>query len=99
MTLMMSSLKMNGGIHGAETSFSVIKTMTGEFWCMQLEETSDGYSDAVIYIDGTFKTCPAPYSQFVTVHGNFHGRVRLSLLSCVSWLARLWHSTDNYCST
>lgn len=28
-----------------------------------------------IYIDGTFKTCPRPYYQFVTVHGMFHGRV------------------------
>ena len=28
-----------------------------------------------IYIDGTFKTCPAPYMQFVTIHGNYHGRV------------------------
>ena len=35
-----------------------------------------------IYIDGTFKTCPAPYSQFVTVHGNFHGRV-IPLVMCL----------------
>jgi hypothetical protein len=28
-----------------------------------------------IYIDETFKTCPHPYSQFVTIHGMYHGRV------------------------
>jgi hypothetical protein len=27
-----------------------------------------------IYIDGTFKTCPAPYGQFVTIHGLYHDR-------------------------
>jgi hypothetical protein len=28
-----------------------------------------------VFIDGTFKTCPAPYEQFVTIHGLYHGRV------------------------
>jgi len=28
-----------------------------------------------VFIDGTFKTCPAPYQQFVTIHGLNHGRV------------------------
>ena len=27
-----------------------------------------------VYIDGTFKTCPQPYEQFVTIHGLYHGR-------------------------
>ena len=30
---------------------------------------------ATVYIDGTFKTCPAPYVQFVSVHGMVHDRV------------------------
>lgn len=28
-----------------------------------------------LYIDGTFRSVPKPYYQFLTVHGNFHGRV------------------------
>ena len=28
-----------------------------------------------IYLDGTFKSCPKPYSQFVTIHGMYYGRV------------------------
>ena len=35
-----------------------------------------------IYIDGTFKTCPAPYSQFVTVHGKYLGQV-FTLAMCL----------------
>ena len=30
---------------------------------------------ATIHVDGTFKTCPRPFSQFVTIHGMYHGRV------------------------
>jgi hypothetical protein len=26
-----------------------------------------------IYIDGTFKTAPPPYSQIISIHGKFHG--------------------------
>ena len=29
----------------------------------------------VLYMDGTFKTCPIPYTQFFTIHGLYHGRV------------------------
>ncbi|XP_002739538.2 uncharacterized protein LOC100377344 [Saccoglossus kowalevskii] len=29
----------------------------------------------VMYMDGTFKTCPRPYSQFFTIHGLYQGRV------------------------
>ncbi|KAI8495100.1 hypothetical protein Bbelb_270860 [Branchiostoma belcheri] len=29
----------------------------------------------VLYVDGTFKSCPRPYSQFVTIHGLYQGRV------------------------
>ena len=28
-----------------------------------------------IFIDGTFKTNPHPYYQFLTIHGNYHGFV------------------------
>jgi len=28
-----------------------------------------------LFIDGTFRTAPAPYMQFVTIHGLFHGHV------------------------
>ena len=28
-----------------------------------------------LYVDGTFKTCPKPFVQVITVHGRCHGRV------------------------
>jgi hypothetical protein len=28
-----------------------------------------------VYVDGTFRTCPSPYSQFFTVHGKYRNRV------------------------
>lgn len=28
-----------------------------------------------LYIDGTFKTCPKPFLQVISIHGMFHGRV------------------------
>ena len=28
-----------------------------------------------VYMDGTFRTCPHPYGQFFTIHGNYIGRV------------------------
>jgi hypothetical protein len=36
----------------------------------------------VIYADGTFKTCPPPYTQFVTIHGLFQERV-LPFVMCL----------------
>lgn len=33
------------------------------------------YQCSVLYMDGTFKTCPMPYTQFFTIHGRYHGRV------------------------
>jgi hypothetical protein len=36
----------------------------------------------VIYADGTFKTCPPPYTQFVAIHGLFQERV-LPFLMCL----------------
>ena len=35
-----------------------------------------------VYIDGTFKTCPQPYFQFVTVHGRYLGQV-FTLAMCL----------------
>lgn len=35
-----------------------------------------------LYIDGTFRSTPHPYKQFVTVHGKYHGRL-LCLASCM----------------
>lgn len=37
---------------------------------------------AEIYIDGTFKSCPVPYEQLLTIHGRFHGRL-LPLVMCL----------------
>lgn len=36
-----------------------------------------------IYIDGTFKTCPKPYMQFVTIHGSYQGQI---VLLCMALL-------------
>ncbi|XP_078679604.1 uncharacterized protein LOC144915245 [Branchiostoma floridae x Branchiostoma belcheri] len=30
---------------------------------------------SVLYMDGTFRSCPRPYQQFLTIHGLCHGRV------------------------
>jgi hypothetical protein len=35
-----------------------------------------------VFIDGTFRSTPAPFKQYVTMHGKYHGRV-LSLVSCL----------------
>jgi len=35
-----------------------------------------------VYIDGTFRTAPHPYTQFVTVHGLYHGFV-VPLVFCL----------------
>jgi hypothetical protein len=35
-----------------------------------------------LYIDGTFRTSPTPYTQFVTIHGFFHDRV-VPLIFCL----------------
>jgi hypothetical protein len=35
-----------------------------------------------VYMDGTFRTCPRPYSQFFTVHGKYRNRVIL-FVSCL----------------
>ncbi|KAL5020075.1 hypothetical protein ScPMuIL_002967 [Solemya velum] len=37
-----------------------------------------------VFIDGTFKTCPDPYEQFVTIHGLYHGRVLPFVLALVT---------------
>lgn len=29
----------------------------------------------VLMVDGTFKTCPSPYAQFFTIHGNCNGHI------------------------
>ena len=35
-----------------------------------------------VYVDGTFRTCPRPYSQFFTVHDKYRNRVIL-FVSCL----------------
>jgi hypothetical protein len=35
-----------------------------------------------VYMDGTFRTCPHPYSQFFTVHGKYRNRV-IVFVSCL----------------
>ena len=37
---------------------------------------------STIYIDGTFKTCPSPCRQFVTIHGKHLGRM-FTLVMCL----------------
>lgn len=37
-----------------------------------------------VYVDGTFKTCPHPYVQFVTIHGMFQGRVLPFVMSLLT---------------
>jgi hypothetical protein len=55
-------------------------------WGFAIFATSNNYKVlqrcSEIYIDGTFKTCPSPYSQFLTIHGRYHGRV-LPLVMCL----------------
>ena len=38
---------------------------------------------ADVYMDGTFRTCPAPYAQFFTIHGKYRNRVIL-FASCLT---------------
>ncbi|VDI25242.1 Hypothetical predicted protein [Mytilus galloprovincialis] len=35
-----------------------------------------------VYIDGTFRTCPRPYEQYVTIHGKYRNRV-LCFVNCL----------------
>jgi hypothetical protein len=35
-----------------------------------------------VYMDGNFRTCPHPYSQFFTVHGKYRNRV-IVFVSCL----------------
>ena len=35
-----------------------------------------------LYIDATFRTCPEPFSQVLTIMGNYHGR-HLTLVNCL----------------
>lgn len=37
---------------------------------------------STVFIDGTFRSCPAPYTQFVTLHGLYFGRA-LPLVMCL----------------
>ena len=56
-------------------------------WGLLMFATNDNYRILqrcrVVYIDGTFKTCPRPYVQYVTIHGKFRGRV-LPLVMCLA---------------
>lgn len=38
----------------------------------------------IVFIDGTFKTCPDPNEQFVTIHGLYHWRVLPFVLALVT---------------
>jgi hypothetical protein len=55
-------------------------------WGFAIFATSENYKVlqrcSEIYIDGTFKTCPSPYSQFLTIHGRYLGMV-LPLVMCL----------------
>lgn len=56
-------------------------------WGISVFATRENYISLsrcdIIYIDGTFKTCPEPYSQFVTIHGKRLGRV-FNFAMCLS---------------
>ena len=54
-------------------------SMQDNFWGILVFATNENYRCLArckdIYIDGTFKTAPYPYTQYVTIHGKYHGRV------------------------
>ncbi len=52
----------------ADNAWGILMFATSENLTV-LQQCSD------IHIDGTFRSVPKPYYQFVTIHGNFHGRV------------------------
>ena len=55
-------------------------------WGILIYATRDNYANLrrcrTVYIDGTFKTTPHPYTQFATIHGNYHGFV-LPFVMCL----------------
>ena len=71
-----------------------LKSYQDNDWGILLFATLANYStlsrSRVIYIDGTFKTCPAPYSQFVTIHGLYHGHV-LPFVMCLMSSKQVGH--------
>ena len=44
----------------------------------------------IFYVDGTFKTCPRPYKQLVTVHGLYIGKL-LPLAAVLFNRKEQWH--------
>ena len=50
--------------------------MTGGSLSLQLKKQLKQLATCnVIYMDGTFKSCPFPYQQFVAIHGKYQGHV------------------------
>ena len=59
-----------------------------EDWGLLIFATSDNLNKlrqcSDIYIDGTFKSCPRPYKQVLTIHGKFVNRVLLFVIALIT---------------
>jgi ubiquinone/menaquinone biosynthesis C-methylase UbiE len=76
-------LSENGKELGTAKRSLVTKIIIGEFLYLRQRRTMQRLERCdVIYADGTFKTCPPPYTQFVTIHGLFQERV-LPFVMCL----------------
>ena len=60
---------MHGEKHGPVTISFCTRITTGEFWYLTLQRCQE------VYMDGTFRTAPRPYYQYLTVHGRYRNRV------------------------
>ena len=81
-------------VHDVEIENEWSETWTGELflshqdndWGISIFATDDNLRKLqrceTVYMDGTFKSCPQPYVQFVTIHGLYHGRV-LPFVMCL----------------
>jgi MULE transposase domain len=66
------------------------------YWGVAIFATDENFSALrkckEVFIDGTFRSTPVPFKQYVTIHGKYHSRV-LSLVSCFM----TGKTTGHYC--